>query len=61
MLAASQADAEDIGARLANARVRRFLFVRRDDRADLAADFPAFTVGEEMRVGRWIVQRWTQR
>ena len=59
MLAASNADAEDIATRLVNARVRRFLFVRRDDREDLAADFPAFAVSEELRFGRWLVQRWT--
>jgi hypothetical protein len=61
MLPSSAEDAHEIARRLRDGRVRRFLFVRRSDRDDLAADFPAFTVGEELHFGRWIVQRWTQQ
>ena len=60
MLAASAADADDIGMRLTAARVRQFLFVRRDDRADLVPVFPGFDAGEQRRFGRWIVQRWAR-
>ena len=61
MLPSSAEDAHEIARRLRDGRVRRFLFVRRNDREDLAADFPAFAVGEELRFGRWVVQRWTQQ
>ena len=60
MLASSPADADDIGRRLTAARVRQFLFVRRDDRADLVPAFQEFGAGEERRFGRWIVQRWAR-
>jgi hypothetical protein len=60
MLAASPADADDIGMRLTAARIRQFLFVRRDDRADLVPAFPGFDAGEPRRFGRWIVQRWAR-
>jgi hypothetical protein len=59
MLASSTEDAQDIAMRLRQGRVRRFLFVRRNDREDLVADFPSFTVSDESTFGRWIVQRWT--
>ena len=61
MLASSAEDAHDIARRLGDGRVRRFLFVRSNDREDLAADFPAFAVAEDLRFGRWVVQRWTQQ
>jgi hypothetical protein len=60
MLASSPSDAEDIGRRLAGARIRQFLFVRRDDRDDLVAVFPGFGADQELRFGRWIVQRWAR-
>jgi hypothetical protein len=61
LLAASAADAADIAQRLERSRIRRFLFVRRNDREDLAADFPSFDVDEELVFGRWVVQRWASR
>jgi len=61
MLPSSAEDAREIARRLRDGRVRRFLFVRRNDREDLAAEFPAFTVDEERLFGRWIVQRWAQQ
>ncbi len=61
MLASSIDDAHEIARRLRDGRVRRFLFVRRNDRDDLAADFPPFSVSDEALFGRWVVQRWAQQ
>jgi hypothetical protein len=58
LLASSAADARDIAERLAKGRIRRFLYVRRNDREDLAAEFPSYAVAEELTFGRWVVQRW---
>jgi hypothetical protein len=58
MLASSIEDAHEIARRLHEGRIRRFLFVRRNDRDDLAADFPPFAVSDESLFGRWVVQRW---
>jgi hypothetical protein len=59
MLAASTEDAQEIATRLRQGRVRRFLFVRRNDRDDPAPGFPSFVVSDESTFGRWVVQRWT--
>ena len=61
MLASSIADGHEIARRLHEGRVRRFLFVRRNDRDDLVADFPPFAVSDESVFGRWVVQRWTRQ
>jgi hypothetical protein len=61
MLVSSKEDARELAGRLHDGRVRRFLFVRRNDREDLAAEFPSFAVSEELPFGRWVVQRWTQQ
>lgn len=61
MLASSAEDAHDIARRLREGRVRRFLFVRRNDRDDLAGVFPSFAVSSESAFGQWIVQRWEQQ
>jgi len=61
MLATSAADAADIARRLEHGRIRRFLVVRRNDREDLAAEFPSFDAGEETAFGRWVVQHWASR
>jgi hypothetical protein len=60
MLASSPADVNDIDRRLTDARIRQFLYVRRDDRDDLVAVFPGFGAGKELRFGRWIVQQWAR-
>lgn len=60
MLASSAEDARDIARRLAERRVPRLLFVRRDDRGDLAAEFSPFGLGGERHFGRWVIQHWTQ-
>jgi hypothetical protein len=60
VLASSPADADDIGRRFTEARVRGFLFVRRDGREDLDPVFPGFAAEEERRFGRWIVRRWVR-
>jgi hypothetical protein len=59
MLASSSEDAQEIARRLRDGRIRRFLFVRRSDRDDLAPDFPPFAMRDEALFGRWVVQRWT--
>jgi hypothetical protein len=60
MLASSPADADDIGRRFTEGRIRRFLFIRRDEREDLVPAFSGFGAIEERRFGRWIVQRWAR-
>jgi hypothetical protein len=59
MLASSDEDVRDIAERLERARIRQFRFVRRNDRDDLAADFPAYSMSDQSIFGRWVVQRWT--
>jgi hypothetical protein len=59
MLALSKEDTRDIAIRLRQGRVRRLLFVRRNDREDVVAEFPSYSVSDEATFGRWVVQRWT--